>query len=144
MAGFDLFGSTHRLLAASLHLRSTRHSVLTANVTNADTPGYRPRDVQFASVLQAIAHSDESVAAPAGGLTLVSTNPHHQQAPDSSLYANLDDAVVTGGEALDRNQVDLDGEITRLVENTLQHEASLTLLSRTLGGLRYAISEGRR
>jgi flagellar basal-body rod protein FlgB len=143
MAGLDLFGSTHRLLTASLHLRSARHNLLTANVTNADTPGYRPRDVQFAGVLQAIAHSAEPPAAPAGGLTLVSTNPHHQQAPDSSLYTYLDESTAAG-EALDRNQVDLDAEVTHLVENTLQHEASLMLLSRTLGGLRYAISEGRR
>jgi flagellar basal body rod protein FlgB len=49
-----------------------------------------------------------------------------------------------GEEKIDRNRVDLDREIGLLIENSLLHEASLTLLSRKLGGLRYAIGEGRR
>lgn len=143
MSGFDLFSSTQQLLSASLHLRSARHSLLTANIANADTPGYRPRDIDFAHVLQNVAHEGKGLLAPGGGLTLVSTHPLHQQAPGGLL---LESPAETGEgtEALDRNQVDLDGEVTRLVENTLHHEASLTLLSRTLGNLRYAISEGRR
>jgi len=141
MAGFDLFGSTQRLLTASLHLRSARHSILTANVANADTPGYRPRDIDFASMLQTVVQPEEGSVGNQGGVTLVSTHPLHQQGFPLSESAS---ESTEGEEALDRNQVDLDGEITRLVENTLQHEASLTLLSRTLGSLRYAISEGRR
>jgi flagellar basal body rod protein FlgB len=39
--------------------------------------------------------------------------------------------------------VDLDYEMTQLAENALLHETSTTLLSRTLGSLRYAISEGK-
>ena len=33
--------------------------------------------------------------------------------------------------------------MTQVAENGLLHEATVTLLSRKLGGLRYAISEGR-
>jgi flagellar basal-body rod protein FlgB len=143
MAGFDLFGSTQRLLTASLHVHSARHSILTANVANADTPGYRPRDIDFARMLQTVVQPEEGSVGNQGGVTLVSTHPlHHQQ--HGFPLSESDSESTEGEEALDRNQVDLDGEITRLVENTLQHETSLTLLSRTLGSLRYAISEGRR
>lgn len=140
MAGFDLFGPTQDLLTASLRVRAARHSLLTANVANADTPGYRSRDIDFAGLLQTFVEPQASSVDRQGGVTLVSTHPFHQQQEYGLSPAENTEA----GEALDRNQVELDGEITRLVENTLHHEASLTLLSRTLGGLRYAISEGRR
>lgn len=141
MAGFTLFGPTHQLLAASLRLRSARHELLTANIANADTPGYQPRDLEFSGVLQGLAHSDEkSVNVQGGQLVLVGTQPSHLHTPGSG--ASL--AAAEAGEGkLDRNQVDIDHEIAQLSENALLHETSVTLLSRTLGGLRYAISEGR-
>lgn len=141
MAGFTLFGPTHQLLAASLRLRSARHELLTANIANADTPGYQPRDLEFSSVLQGLAHSDEkSVNVQRGQLVLVGTHPSHLHTPGSG--ASL--AAAEAGEGkLDRNRVDIDHEIAQLSENALLHETSVTLLSRTLGGLRYAISEGR-
>lgn len=139
MAGFRLFGLTQDLLTTSLRVRAARHSVLSANIANADTPGYRPRDIDFARALQTAVHRQESPIDSQGQLTLVSTGTLPQPQP------GLVSTEITDGEiALDGNRVELDSEITRMTENTLHHEASLTLLSRTLGGLRYAISEGRR
>ena len=39
--------------AAALKLRSQRTEVLAANLANADTPGYRARDIDFKSALAA-------------------------------------------------------------------------------------------
>jgi flagellar basal body rod protein FlgB len=70
----------------------------------------------------------------------VSTHPGH-------LHPGVQDALLVeedeGEKKLDHNQVDLDREMTRFAENTLLHETSVTLMSRSLAGLRYAISEGR-
>ncbi|MBI3301539.1 MAG: flagellar basal body rod protein FlgB [Deltaproteobacteria bacterium] len=141
MAGFILFGPTQQLLATAMRLRAVRHELLTANIANADTPEYRPRDLHFAEVLQALAHPEgQPAGTQEGRLMLVSTHPLH-------LHPALGSASLVAGEAgegkLDRNRVDLDHEIAQLSENVLLHETSLTLLSRTLGGLRYAISEGK-
>ena len=139
MAGFKLFGPTQDLLTASLRVRSARHSMLTANIANADTPGYRPRDIDFAGVLRSVVQSPDTPAESPGRITLATTHALHQ--PQLEF---LPAETTNTGEALDRNQVELDEEVTRMVENSLHHEASLMLFSRTLGGLRYAISEGRR
>ena len=139
MAGFSLFGPTQDLLTASLRVRAARHSMLTANIANADTPGYRPRDINFAGILKTFVQQPQSPVDSEGRLTLVSTNPQHQPQPGLVLTEGSD-----GEEALDRNHVEIEDEVMRMTENTLHHEASLTLLARTLGGLRYAISEGRR
>lgn len=141
MAGLKLFGPTHALLTTSLRLRAARHEVLAANVANADTPDYRPRDLKFDGVLQAITRGESQPSSMQGGqLMLVSTNPRHL----GSSVRNVLVTENTDGEGkLDQNRVDLDREMTQLAENGLLYETSATLLSRTLSGLRYAISEGR-
>ena len=52
MAGLRLFDTTHRLLELSLRGRAARHEVLSANIANADTPGYRPRDLDFNAAMR--------------------------------------------------------------------------------------------
>ena len=141
MAGLTLFSPTHTLLTTAMRLRAMRHEVLAANVANADTPDYRPRDLRFSGVLQALARRQApSSGMQDGRLLLVTSHPGH-------LRPGVQNAVVTeeveGEGKLDQNRVDIDQEMTQLAENALLQETSVTLLSRKLGGLRYAISEGR-
>ena len=145
MAGFALFGFTHHLLTASMRLRATRHALLTANVANADTPGYRPRDIDFAGVLRALTlqHKSRGAGLHSQGLGVNSLEPEPLSHKTLSIQYSTP-VEREGEEKLDGNRVDLDKEIAQLQENTLLYEASLTLFSRTLGKLRYAISEGRR
>jgi flagellar basal-body rod protein FlgB len=142
MAGLRLFNSTHQLLELSLRGRAARHEVLSANIANADTPGYRPRDLDFNA---AIRSAVESGALNAGETT---------QRGEASATAGLDlqSALYEpefpdsrhGEDRLDGNAVSLDRQMALITENSLAYETSLTLLSRALAGLRYAIGEGRR
>lgn len=142
MAGLRLFNSTHRLLELSLRGRAARHEVLSANIANADTPGYRPRDLDFNAAMRSAV---ESGAMNAGETT---------QRGDASATAGLDlqSAIYEpeypdsrhGEDRLDGNAVSLDRQMALITENSLAYETSLTLLSRALAGLRYAIGEGRR
>jgi len=141
MAGFKLFGPTQTLLTTSMQLRAARHEVLAANIANADTPNYHPRDMKFDGVLQALTRVAEPESGMQDGrLLLASTNSWH-------LRPGIQNALVTeedeGEGKLDQNRVDLDREMTRFAENELLHETSVTLLSRLLGNLRYAIGEGK-
>ena len=57
----SLFG----IHAAALELRSQRMGLLTSNIANAGTPGYKARDIDFASALKARlggASEDEAVS----------------------------------------------------------------------------------
>ena len=141
MAGLTLFGPTHTLLSTSMRLRAMRHEILAANIANADTPDYHPRDLKFAGVLQALVHTQgQSSEVQNGKLLLVSSHPWHLR---PGANESLQTAGIEGEEKLDQNRVDIDYEMTQVAENALMHEASVTLLSRKIGGLRYAISEGR-
>ena len=142
MAGLRLFDATHRVLEVSLRTRAARHEVLSANIANADTPGYRPRDLEFTSVMRAAA---ESGVTSNGETTLRGES----KAPvdldlQSAIYEPEYPDSRHGEDRLDGNAVSLDRQMALMTENSLAYETSLTLLSRALGALRYAISEGKR
>ena len=78
MAGLQLFSPTHTLLTTAMRLRAIRHEVLAANIANVDTPDYRPREVQFSGVLQALARIQPPPSGVQDGrLVLVSSHPGH-------------------------------------------------------------------
>lgn len=142
MAGLTLFGSTHHLLSLSMRLRALRHEFLAANIANADTPGYRARDLDFAAALRALTAPEETLSP--GSRSAI--QPASQRPLDFSRGGAIHSLIriqeVDG--KLDGNSVDLDRQIASLVENSLSYETSIALLARTLAGLRYAIGEGRR
>ena len=54
MAGLKLFSLTQQLLEFSMRVRSARHEILSANIANSDTPGYRPKDIDFDSMIKSV------------------------------------------------------------------------------------------
>jgi flagellar basal-body rod protein FlgB len=131
-----LFNFTHQLLETSMRVRAARHEVLSANIANADTPGYRPKDIDFAALMKSAA-AEKSEDATDGA----APKPLDIQA---MVYEPEYPNDRHGEERLDGNRVSIDRQMALMSENSLGYEASLTLLSRALANLRYAISEGRR
>jgi flagellar basal-body rod protein FlgB len=140
MAGFRLFNFTEQLLELSMRVRGARHEILSANIANADTPGFRPRDLDFQSVIRSAMELDDHP---------ISREEQMDQmlAATVSMEAAVDE--LPGGnrrhgeERFDGNSVSLDREMALFNENALSYEANLTLFSRTLAKLRYVISDGR-
>ena len=142
MAGLRLFNFSQQLLELSMRVRGARHEILSANIANADTPGYRPRDIDFAAAMRTAVEMDDTAA-----------GSREQQmerllASPLALQPIVYEPGMTnnqhGEDRLDGNGVSLDQQLALLNENALSYEASLTLFSRTLASLRYAIGEGRR
>jgi flagellar basal-body rod protein FlgB len=139
MAGLRIFNFTHDLLELSLRTRAARHEILSANIANADTPGYRPRDLDFNAVMKSAIETGEAGGERRSG-SLASAKSEIQ----SAIYEPEYPDSRHGEDRLDGNAVSLDRQMALLTENSLGYETSLTLLSRALAGLRYAIGEGRR
>ncbi|HXG51845.1 MAG TPA: flagellar basal body rod protein FlgB [candidate division Zixibacteria bacterium] len=142
MAGLRLFSFSQQLLELSARLRAARHEILSANVANADTPGYRPRDLDFGSILRAAAEGDPSAGGETGRAAEGPSAPRVDWR--AAIYEPEYPDNRHGEARLDRNSVGIDRQMALLAENALAYEANLTLLSRTLAALRFAISEGRR
>ena len=112
----------------ALLLRSQRQQVLASNIANADTPGYVPRDFDFAKALrnvsQAGARSDVALT-DARHLRLGSTDPRN---PDLAY-------TVQTEPAQDGNSVDLDRERANFVDNSIRYESTLRFINGSVQNL---------
>jgi flagellar basal-body rod protein FlgB len=140
MAGLRLFGFTQQLLELSMRARGARHEVLSANIANADTPGFRPRDLDFQSLIKNAMELDDHPVSRERQMDELLSAP---LSFESAIYEPVHDGERHGEERMDGNRVSLDRQMALLNENALSYEASLTLFSRTVAKLRYVISDGR-
>jgi flagellar basal-body rod protein FlgB len=120
--------------AAALKLRSQRTEVLAANLANADTPGYRARDIDFRSALAA-------AGSPGAPVPLATTKAGHiaTATANGSAGAELKYRVPLA-PSLDGNTVDAQLEQSNFAENTVRYQATLSFLTSKFRGLMTAIT----
>jgi flagellar basal-body rod protein FlgB len=113
----------------ALALREKRSEVLASNLVNADTPGYKARDLDFKSVFKQNMPS---------GVSLERTQPGHiapsQQLLGASLMYRNPNQV-----SLDGNTVEAHVEQAKFGENAVQYQASLSFINNNLAGLMMAL-----
>jgi flagellar basal-body rod protein FlgB len=139
-----IFDTTLTRLQESLDVRLVEHNVLAGNVANSDTPGYRPKELDFS---QAMAAAQQ--AAGADGLTVTDERhmgPSGAIAGEGSRAMAAATTLVRDGAgtspSIDGNQVDLDRTMAGLAENSLQYGASARAAGKKLAILRYVVSDG--
>lgn len=112
----------------ALALREKRGELLAANLANADTPGYKARDLNFEAVFK------QNLQLPQ---RMERTNARHL--PNQNLlqvhtmYRNPNQA------ALDGNTVEANVEQAKYAENAVQYQASLQFLNSKFSGLMLAL-----
>ncbi|MCO8311385.1 flagellar basal body rod protein FlgB [Pseudomonas mandelii] len=114
----------------ALGFRAQRAEVLANNITNADTPNYKARDLDFSKVL-----AEQNEKTKNGKFALNMTNSRHIEA----------EGLGNGGESLmyrtpmqpsiDQNTVDAQLEQSNYAENAVNFQASFTLLNSKFKGL---------
>ena len=131
-SGFDpVIGA----LNTALNLRLVNQNVISGNIANADTPGYKAKKVEFESALRdALDISDQ-----------LSADRTHVKHMSHSSSDSVEPAIYedpNGVESLDGNTVDRAAEMARMAENQILYDAATEMLKKKLGMLKYAISEG--
>jgi flagellar basal-body rod protein FlgB len=118
--------------ARSLGVSGQRLELLADNIANADTPGYKARDLDFRTAMQ-----------DAGGnLGLRATSARHID-PAGGAQRATPLYRVPEQPTLDGNTVDPQRENAAVAETTIRYQATLTFLSARIRGLRDAITGGR-
>jgi len=126
------------MLETVLDFQSERHTILSTNVANVDTPGYKGHDLRFADELKRAIDTE-------GTISLKKTDEKHLPVEMGKLK-EVDPRLVTSNDSpprLDGNTVDLDKEMTKLAENSLYYNVTAQLVSKKMRGLITAISGGR-
>ena len=139
MADLDsLFG----LHAASLQLQRSRMDVLASNIANADTPGYKARDIDFNRVMAEIKNQASALTPP-----LSSTNPAHLGANGADATNDVERAMQSASvyrvptqPTADGNTVDVQVEQAQFADAALHYQASLSFIDHRLRSLMTAIT----
>lgn len=108
----------------ALGLRAHRQQILAGNIANADTPGFKARDIDFQSALKAAVTG----RAEAGALPVATSSSRHMAGVGHTGPGRLMYRVPTQ-PSVDGNTVDMDVERAKFAENAMQYEAGLTFIT---------------
>ncbi len=122
-------------LSRALTAYSLRHKTIAANIANAGTAGYTPKQVNF----------EEQLTSQTGDGTSLhgtTTDPRHipigiSSATDAQPY--VEDANVTDADASGINGVDIDQEMGELAKNQIRYKFASRLTSQAFQALEKSI-----
>ena len=113
----NLFGPHVDNLQNALGRATRRQALLTNNLANVNTPGYKRRDIDF-------------------NITL-------QQEMDKPSLLPIDAQSGGGAIRLDGNGVDLEKEVMSIAETEMRYQALADMTSSYFSGMRNVIREGK-
>lgn len=125
-----VYDAVNRMQRAMTYHRN-RHSVVAGNIANLDTPGYKPMDLE---------RVPESASINAA--RVARTHKRHLAVGSSEAPARtiVDDNAI---QSADGNAVNIEREMAKIDANRVRYSTTADLVSRRLGMLRYAASDGQ-
>jgi flagellar basal-body rod protein FlgB len=126
------------ILEKALDAAWMKNEVISNNIANVNTPGFKKSHVTFenqmasaASAFQIGSTQKDSKFLPIGNDSRSIASPEVVQEPFTSVRK-------------DGNNVDVDVEMAELAKNTIKYNALISQISRQFNSIKSAISEGRR
>lgn len=134
-----LFNFSDKLQMESLGQRNRRNQVTSANIANAETPGYRAFGYEFEKQLQDLGRMNEPLA------VRTSSEQHMKNSFTKADGSITPDVFVRPTESVDEdgNTVDIDVEMSEMAKNQILYRTTVETLNRKIGLLKYAINGGR-
>lgn len=115
------------MAADATHQRS---QMITNNIANVSTPGYKRKDVAFENILQAAMFGDKTLDAKVAGVL--------DEREDYSPIAYTDHSVLSYRE--DDNNVDIHTEETYQAENQIRYNALIDLMQQEFSRYKTVLS----
>jgi flagellar basal-body rod protein FlgB len=121
----NLFGPQVANLSAAMSRTTQRHALLSDNLANVNTPGYKRKDIDFGIELQ------QAIDAHAG------PRDFHLDGSANGVKTDYSDVRVDG------SSVDLETEVVSMAETELRYQALTDITARYFGNLKNVIREGK-
>ena len=122
-------------LEKAISITQQRHTHIISNIGNLDTPNYRGKDIDFKTALARALESDQEIH-------LAKTNPRHIDLGRNS--AHRVEPFEEQGQWNGYNWVNIDKEMTKLIENNLMYRTTVETFLRKIAILKEVIREGGR
>ena len=127
--------SVPTLMKKSLNFMSTRQTLISSNISNADTPGFKASDIDFQAQLRAAIGSK-------GSLNLRTTNEKHIGPSTSDIMDLAADPFEEDAAAKSNgNNVDIDHEMAKMAENQILYNATVQLMMKKGATVGAAVTE---
>ncbi|MFQ3235516.1 MAG: flagellar basal-body rod protein FlgB [Paraglaciecola sp.] len=124
-----LMGFHHK----ALQVRTERMEVIAGNLANANTPGYKARDINFQDAMKNAQHSRDQ--------NLTRTHGNHIQGHMKG-NAEIEFRIPNQPDTGDGNTVDVQRERNNFLDNGLRYQAGMEFLNGKIKGMKKAISGG--
>ncbi|HEY9071567.1 MAG TPA: flagellar basal body rod protein FlgB [Candidatus Ozemobacteraceae bacterium] len=136
----DLTGTaTFNLLAKGLETASLRHKVISNNIANVNTPRFKRQIITF---------EDEMAKVFDGRIELVGKRTDDRHIPIENInYMEVSPTTITDRAHVmrnDKNNVDIDVEMSDLSKNTMLYQIEATRLASMFTQLNDVITRGGR
>jgi flagellar basal-body rod protein FlgB len=131
----DVNDKTLKALATALNFREMRQELISSNVANANTPGFKAKKMDFEEALARALDVDGQMQM---GVTderhhIVGNGGFNNLEPE--IYDNPNGVVSENG-----NTVDVEAEMAQMAENKLMYDALVQLINKKMGIMKYAIN----
>jgi flagellar basal-body rod protein FlgB len=135
-----LFSTNIELLSKNIDLRAKQQSLIASNLANAETPNYVPKALVFEDQLQGAIKNKSAGSSPL-------TNARHLPLKGATGKLQsvagrvVETPAATPGK--DGNAVELENEMSRMMENQIMYTASVQILAKKFEGIKSALREGK-
>jgi len=134
----ELFGRHIQLTGKVMDLRLQRQNIVTGNIANINTPGYKARTIEFEDKLQKALNQD-------GMGKMTRTSKSHLPStfsPDGFSGDGLKDFKPR--EIYGQDSVDLDKEMATNAKNTMMYNALAMIIKKNFTGMGKVIMDGAK
>lgn len=135
MSDSRLFDQTYRILGKSLDISSRRNSLISANIANMDTIGYKPKDIDFQKALKNAMEKKTPEMSQTHRKHFSGISPN---------FVNMWGETQYEPDEQHLDSVNIDTEMSNLAENNIKYRTTAEMLIRKISILKHAISEGGR
>ncbi|MCP4548743.1 MAG: flagellar basal body rod protein FlgB [bacterium] len=125
-------GGSMQFLKRSLDAYSLRQKTIAENIANAETPGFRSRSIEFETLLQRASGQGASIPMRTSGKKHIPASP--VELPHALINETSERAMDNG-----TNDVNIDLEMAKLAENSLNYKMASRILALRFQGLHSAV-----
>lgn len=131
----DVNDKTLKALTTALNFREMRQELISSNIANANTPGYKAKKLDFEEALARALDVD-------GQMKMNASDDRHFNVGNGG-FNNLEPEIYddpNGVVSENGNTVDVEAEMARMAENKLMYDALVQLINKKMGIMKYAIT----
>lgn len=131
----NMFSSVNTL-KKGLNASWLRNEVISNNIANVDTPGFKASRVQFEDLMAEAADSD-------GKLKMAVTDEKHMKGTGPETFSQVEPEIFTDrttSTRLDGNNVNIENEMVELAKNSIEYYTTVSKINSEFRKLNTAIN----